>query len=236
MRYAWIDVHRREYKLTQLCKALLVSVNGYRSWTRRGSANRKRLTDVQTMAPSQAVHDELKGAYGSPRIVRELQDNGCSASKERVERLMWANGTKAGRKRLFKATTDSKHALAAAPNQLARSGLQTGNAKSGLECLSDLYLHERRLAVPGRRSRSGQPRNLRLVDQAAHDLGHRHRCADHGVVPRTPAPRLIPDSQRRSQYASHVFQARLQEYGMRRPMTRKGTCWDNAPILLSQRL
>jgi len=34
----------------------------------------------------------MKGAYGSPRMVRELRARGFSASKERVQRLMGDNG------------------------------------------------------------------------------------------------------------------------------------------------
>ncbi len=59
----------------------------------------------------QAIHQELKGTYGSPRMVRELRDRGFPASKERVERLMRENGIRARHKLWFKATTDSKHVL-----------------------------------------------------------------------------------------------------------------------------
>jgi putative transposase len=46
---------------------------------------------------------------------------------------------------------------------------------------------------------------------------------------RKPAPGLMHHSDRGSQYASHAFQDRLQEYGMVCSMSRKGNCWDNAP-------
>ncbi len=44
-----------------------------------------------------------------------------------------------------------------------------------------------------------------------------------------PAAGLIHHSDRGSQYASHVVQAKLAEYGMICSMSRKGNCWDNAP-------
>ncbi len=44
-----------------------------------------------------------------------------------------------------------------------------------------------------------------------------------------PAPRLLPPSDRGSQYVSHVFQDKLQEYGRTYSMSRKGNGWDNAP-------
>lgn len=46
---------------------------------------------------------------------------------------------------------------------------------------------------------------------------------------RWPAPGLIHHSDRGSQYASGVFQAKLSEYGMTCSMSRKGNCWDNTP-------
>lgn len=44
-----------------------------------------------------------------------------------------------------------------------------------------------------------------------------------------PAAGLIHHSDRGSQYASHVYQDKLEEYGMVCSMSRKGNCWDNAP-------
>ena len=84
MKYAWIDQHRPEYGLAEMCGVLAVSVSGYRSWKRGGTPKRKRLTDAQMLALIKAIHAELKGAYGSPRMFRELRNRGFSASKARV--------------------------------------------------------------------------------------------------------------------------------------------------------
>ena len=120
MKYAWID-KQREFPLTEVCAILNVSVSGYRSWQRGGKPNRKRLTDIQMLALIQSIHAELKGIYGSPRMVRELRDRGFPASKERVERLMRENDIRARHKRRYKVTTDSKHNLPIAPNLLGRN-------------------------------------------------------------------------------------------------------------------
>jgi len=73
VKYAWIDAHRREFALSELCEALKESISGYRAWKRGGVTERKGLTDPQMLALIQAIHAELKGAHGSPRMVRELQ-------------------------------------------------------------------------------------------------------------------------------------------------------------------
>ena len=46
---------------------------------------------------------------------------------------------------------------------------------------------------------------------------------------RRPARGLIHHSDRGSQYASHAFQDKLREYGMRGAMSRQGNGWENAP-------
>lgn len=46
---------------------------------------------------------------------------------------------------------------------------------------------------------------------------------------RRPGPGLLLHSDRGSQYASSVFQEKLNAYAVRSSMSRKGNCWDNAP-------
>jgi putative transposase len=55
---------------------------------------------------------------GSPRMTRELQDQGLPIGRRRTARLMRKNGLKAQQKRRFKRTTDSHHAFPVAPNLL----------------------------------------------------------------------------------------------------------------------
>lgn len=121
MTYAWLDAHRRDVGLDEICRVLEVSERGYRSWTRGGRPQWKRLTDAQMLALIHALHVEFKGASDSPRMVRELRLRGVPASTERVERLMQENGIKATHTRRFKATTDSKHNLPIAPTLLDRN-------------------------------------------------------------------------------------------------------------------
>ncbi len=111
MKYAWIDTQRKAYPLPVMCETLTVSISGYRAWKRGGCPTRKRLTDVQVLALIRAIHTQRKGAYGSPRMMREIRGRGFPASKARVERLMRAHGIRGRHKRCYKATTDSKHGL-----------------------------------------------------------------------------------------------------------------------------
>jgi putative transposase len=121
VKYAGIAEQGLCYPLVDRCEVLDVSLSGYRAWKRGGQPDRKWLTDHQMLALIRAIHSEIKGAYGSPRMARELRARGFSAGKERVERLMRENGIYARHKRRYKVTTDSKHGLPVANNLLDRN-------------------------------------------------------------------------------------------------------------------
>lgn len=228
MKYAWIDTQRVHYALSEMCPVLAVSISGYRAWKRGGKADRRHLTDAQLLARIRALHEELKGAYGSPRMLLELRARGLSAGKARVERLMREHGIRARHKRRFKVTTDSKHTLPCAPNLLSRdftpaapnqvwasdiTYLRTDQGWLYLAIVLDLFNRE----VIGW---SLKPRmTADIVTDALTMAWFR----------RKPAPGVLHHSDRGSQYASHAFQHKLTEYGMTCSMSRKGNCWDNAP-------
>lgn len=121
MKYAWIAEQGLHYPLVTMCNVLDVSISGYRAWKRGGRPDRKRLTDAQMLALIRAIHAEIRGAYGSPRMAHELRARGFPAGREHVERLMRENGICAHHKRRYKVTTDSKHGLPAADNLLDRN-------------------------------------------------------------------------------------------------------------------
>ncbi len=50
------------------------------------------------------------------------------------------------------------------------------------------------------------------------------------VGAKRPRPGLIHHSDRGSQYCAHDYQDQLRQWGMIPPMSRKGNCYDNAPM------
>ena len=228
MKYAWLDGQRKDYEIDELCRVLGVSESGYRAWKRGGKPGRKRLTDAQMLALIRAIHAELKGAYGSPRMVRELRNRGFSASKARVERLMRENGIRARHKRRYKATTDSKHNLPVAPNLLERDFTPEAPNQVWTSDMTYLWTDEGWLYLAivldlFNREVVGWSLKPRMTADIVTD------ALTMAWFRRKPAAGLIHHSDRGSQYASHVFQEKLKAYGMTCSMSRKGDCWDNAP-------
>ena len=228
MKYAWIAEQGTDFTLSERCAALAVSVSGYRAWKHGGLADRQGFTDVQLLALIQSIHGELKGAYGSPRMVRELRARGFPASKERVERLMRENGIRGRHKRRDKATTESKHSLPVADNVLARDFTPRGPNQVWTSDITYLWTEEGWLYLAivldlFNREVVGWSLKPRMTADLVTD------ALTMAWFRRQPAPGLLHHSDRGSQYASHAFQDKLQEYGMTPSMSRKGNCWDNAP-------
>lgn len=227
MKYAWIDRQRKIYPLPAMADALAVSISGYRAWKRGGCPTRTRLTDVQLLALIQTIHNELKGAYGSPRMLREVRARGFPAGKERVERIMRENGIRARHKRRYKATTDSKHALPVASNVLDRNFTPSAPNQTWTADLTYIWTTEGWLYLAivldlFNREIVGWSIKPRMTADIVID------ALTMAWFRRKPGPGLIHHSDRGSQYASHAFQDKLTEYGMICSMSRKGNCWDNA--------
>ena len=228
MKYAWIERHRAIYPLALMCALLSVSLNGFRAWLRGGDPDRKRLTDAQLVALMRAIHAEVKCAYGSPRMLDELRGRGFRVGKTRVERLMREHGIRARHKRRCKATTDSKHSLPVAENLLERNFAPEAPNRAWSADLTYVWTDEGwlYLAVV-----------LDLFNREVVGWAIKQRMSADIVTDalsmawfrRRPEPGLMHHSDRGSQYASHAFQTKLAEYGMRCSMSRKGNCWDNAP-------
>lgn len=228
MKYARIDAQRHAFGLDEMCAVLAVSESGYRSWKRGGKPYRQRLTDAQMLALIQSIHAEFRGAYGSPRMAKELRLRSFPAGKEQVERLMQKNGIKAKHKRRFKVTTDSKHNLPFAPNLLERNFTPDAPNQVWTSDITYLWTDEGWLYLAivldlFSREVVGWSLKPRMTADIVTD------ALTMAWFRRKPAPGLIHHSDRGRQYTSNVFQAKLKEYGMICSMSRKGNCWDNAP-------
>lgn len=228
MKYAWIDAHRDQFALNALCSVLAVSVSGYRARKQVGTADRRGLTDNQLLALIESIHAEVKGAYGSPRMVREVRARGFSVSTARVERVMRAHGIRGRHKRRYKSTTEAKHTLPVAENLLQRDFTPSAPNQVWTSDITYVLTDEGWLYLAivldlFNRDVVGWSLKPRMTADIVTD------ALTMAWFRRQPAPGLIHHSDRDSQYASHAFQDKLGEYGMICSMGRKGNCWDNAP-------
>jgi putative transposase len=228
MKYRVIRENAVHYSIEEMCRILQVSRSGYYEWSCRGDSIHTR-TDCELKEKIIAIYQENKRRYGSPRIYDELQERKIRCGKTRVERLMRELGLQALPKRQFRVTTDSNHPYRVAPNLLNRqfrvnapnrvwtadiTYIRTFEGWLYLATIMDLY--SRRIigwAMAETLKSDFVISALRMAIQF-----------------RRPAKGLLHHSDRGVQYACDDYQALLDKNGMVCSMSRKGNCWDNAPM------
>lgn len=228
MRYEAIESHRDEFPIKLMCEVLDVSTSGYYDWRKRSLGKRHQENIVLTRE-IKAVWKDSRKTYGSPRIHRTLKDKGWVVGRNRVARLMRQHGIRAIQKRKSVRTTDSNHRFAVAENWLNRAFHADAPDQVWLADITYVETQEGWLylaAVLDVYSR-------KIVGWSMDETMSRKLCMDAlnmAVLTRVPGQGLLHHSDRGSQYASSDYQQLLNDYGMTCSMSRKGNCWDNAPM------
>jgi putative transposase len=223
-----MEQHKTEFLIAVMCDVFAVSRSGYHAWRKKSQSKRKQ-ANGKLLEEIRTVHHESRETYGSPRVYQALKQKDVPCSENRVARLMKEDGLRAKTKRRFRVTTNSKHNLPVAPNLLQRDfspkkpdQVWAGDITYIWTTAGWLYL----AVVIDLFSRS-------VVGWAMNKHMARHLVMDAltmAVQRRRPSPGLIFHSDRGSQYASADFQTLLAKHGMLCSMSRKGDCWDNAPV------
>lgn len=113
IKFAFIDAHRAEFHVVDLCRVGGVSTSGFYDWQARqaaGPSDAERL-EAELVAEIRVIHARSRGAYGCPRVVGTLHQQGRRVNHKRVERLMAKHGIKGrcGRRRV-RTTIRDPHA------------------------------------------------------------------------------------------------------------------------------
>jgi putative transposase len=226
--YRFVRDHRKRFPVEVMCQVLGVSRSGYYAWQKRPESRRKQ-QDSSLKSRIRTIHKQSRGTYGSIRIHQELRDQGVACGRHRVARLMREDGLIAKVRKRYKATTDSRHNLPVAPNLLERDFAPIGPDQTWSSDITYIWTAEGwlYLAVV-----------LDLFSRSVVGWSMSHRIDRHLVMNalrmaikrRSPASGLIHHSDRGSQSASDEFQVLLTKHHMRCSMSRKGDCWDNAPV------
>jgi transposase InsO family protein len=218
------------YPVTVLCKVMEVSRSGFYNYLCR--LNTKQCDDSTESALKTRIKDifkESKGSYGSRRVLRKLQSEGHELGRYRVRSLMKKLGLRPRSPRRYKITTDSNHSFPIAANLLDRqfdvsrpdkvwacdiTYVWTLQGWLYLAVVMDLFSRQ----IVGWAADKHMKSELTLDALAM------------AYFRRKPLEALLHHSDRGSQYACNEYQKRLKQYKMTTSMSRKGDCWDNAPV------
>ena len=229
MRFRLIEDHQGVWPVRVMCDALSVSPSGYYAWRSRPDSLRK-IANRDLLADIRRVHAQHQERYGAPRVHAELRAEGHTVSRKRVERVMRQHGLRARAPRRYRVcTTDSKHSLPVAvnlldqnfvadqPNQVWLADITYIPTSEGwlyLAVILDLFTRK----VVGWAMRDHMRAELTIA------------ALTMAIQRQRPGAGLIHHSDRGSQYAAGDYRDILQTAAIIQSMSRKGNCWDNAPM------
>lgn len=229
MRFAFIEQHRDVWPIKIQCAVLEVSRSGFYAWRGREPSQTELRREALTETIRE-VHQASRATYGSPRVHAELLARGEQCNQKTVEKCLREADLRAKSHRKFRvSTTDSNHPHPIAPNIVNRdfkpsqknetwttdiTYIPTAEGWLYLAVVEDLYTRK----IVGWAMADHMESRL-VVD-----------ALEMAVQRELPGEGLVAHSDRGVQYASDHYQQLLNKYGITCSMSRKGNCWDNAPM------
>lgn len=226
MKYALILQYVGQYSICLMCRVLGVHRSGFNRWRDQPESQRDRRREEMTEKVKDTFED-FEAVYGAPRLHRELNANGYPCSLNYVAKIMQEQGMLA---RNGKAFNYGGHALTmhnVADNLLWRDFSTTGPNQKWVTDITYVWVHKQWLylaTVMDLYSRKiiGWSLDVQMTEALI-------TCAmQMAIDARGVAPGLIVHSDRGAQYRSNGYVAFLERHGIKRSMSRKGNCWDNA--------
>jgi len=224
-----MQAHQREFRLTRMCQVLQVSRSGFYAWQHRAVSPRARANQA-LMERMRILHRQTREAYGARKMWQLLNRDGLVCGRHRVARLRRLAGIVALRRRRYIRTVQARQQeTPAIPNRLnqqfavsAKNRVWAGDltfvpTRTGwltVAVLLDLY--SRRVV-----GWAMSPRQTLSVVVEAWWMAWQHR---------RPAPGLVHHSDQGNQYRATLYQILLARRGVVPSMSRKGNCYDNAPV------
>lgn len=222
------EIHGQGYSLPLACRVMEISRSGYYAWLKRKPSRRSQ-EDARLSVHVKAAHEAGRQTYGIRRTQAWLQRHGQQVGRDRVARLRRQMGLKCRQKRCFRVTTDSAHTLPVAENLLNQRFKADEPDRVWLTDITYVRTDEGWLYLAGVKDLFTQEIvGYAMSARMTHDLTL--TALNRAVQCRRPVAGLVHHSDRGSQYCAARYRQRLNDLGMQTSMSRRGNCYDNAPM------
>ena len=219
---------RQEFPVEVMSRVFNVSRSGFYAWEGR-EPSRHAQEDERLKVAIKAAHKRTRQTYGVRRLQPELADDGFVAGRDRIERLRRELGLRCKQKRKFKGTTNSNHDLPVAENLLDQTFAPTAPNQVWVTDITYIPTAEGWLYLAGVKDVfTCEIVGYAMADRMTQELTG--QALSRAVQRKRPAPGLIHHSDRGSQYCAHDYRKLVDQFGMKASMSRRGNCYDNAPI------
>jgi putative transposase len=219
---------RLHYPVPLISRILKVSASGYYAWLGRSLSEWAR-EESRLEVEIRAAHKRTRQTYGVERLQRDLLEHGIQVGICRIKRIRRKLGLRCRQRRRFKATTDSSHKLPVAENILGQQFKVAAPNKVWGSDITYVPTGEGWLYLAGHKDLfTGN-----IVGYAMGDRLTRNLVAQslfRALTTKRPAEGLIHHSDRGNQYCSREYRNLLDRFGLKASMSRRGNCYDNAPM------
>ncbi|EHW9951116.1 IS3-like element IS600 family transposase, partial [Escherichia coli] len=227
-KYALIEQWRQQFPIEAMCQVFGVSKSGYYNWVQHEPSDRKQ-SDERLKLEIKVAHIRTRETYGTRRLQTELAENGIIVGRDRLARLRKELRLRCKQKRKFRATTNSNHNLPVAPNLLNQTFAPTARNQVWVADLTYVATQEGWLYLAG-------IKDVYTCEIVGYAMGERMtkeltgKALFMALRSQRPPAGLIHHSDRGSQYCAYDYRVIQEQFGLKTSMSRKGNCYDNAPM------
>ena len=219
---------RLTYPLPLLCRVLKTSRSGYYAWLARPPSRRTQ-EEGRLETEIKAAHTRTRGTCGPERLQQDLIAHGVKVGISRIRRIRKKLGIRCKQIRKFRATTDSHHTLPVADNLLEQKFEASAPNEIWVSDITYIPTDEGWLYCAAHKDLfNGEIVGYALGSRITMDLVKKSLMK--AVTTRRPPQGLIHHSDRGCQYCSSDYLTLLDRFHMKASMSRKGNCYDNAPM------
>jgi len=228
VKYALIHEHVGLHSIVLMCRVLGVSKSGYYRWRDRPLCERERRR-VEMEGRIKETYEVFEAAYGAPRIARELTELGHPCSVNYVAQIMSAQGIKALNGKGFNYGNHSLAMHNVSDNLLWRDFSASQPNQKWTTDITYIWVKDRWLYLATVMDLFSR----RIVGWALDTFMTEaliSKAMNMALTQRNVLPGLVVHSDRGTQYRSQAYIDYLTANKISISMSRKGNCWDNAPM------
>ena len=216
------------YHLLDFITIFEVSLSGYYDWLKRDISLRAQHKNRCELLVKSA-HIDTQQSYGYERLHQHLNQQGHDISSYMVRKIKQQHGIYCKRHKRFKTTTDSNHSKPIYDNVLKQDFTVSAPNMAWVSDITYLWTNEGWVylaAVKDLYSKEivGYAINKRMTADLV------CQALTNAIKYKRPTKGLIVHSDRGSQYCSHQYRQIIAKHGLEGSMSRRGNCYDNAPI------
>ena len=211
-----------------MCRVLAVSRSGYYRWLSEPNckrAKRRRIMEDKVRETFEA----FEARYGSRRITKELNELGFDCSVNYIAEIMQSQQIKARNGKGFNYRHQSLTMVNVAENVLWRDFKADAPNQKWTSDITYIWVDKQWLYLA-----TVMDLNSRRIVGWALDIDMTeklvHTALAMALAQRQTKPDLILHSDRGVQYRAQKYVDYVHSKGLKQSMSRKGNCWDNAPM------